>query len=99
MKYLAKKNFATAVMPTGSGKSFLALSEMLDRKDTKMLYIAPNDIILNQIEDYIFEFFGYKDYHTLFPNLTLTTYQDLKDKKRNKLKDKYNDKYAFIILR
>ena len=94
----AKKNFATAVMPTGSGKSFLALSEMLDRKDTKMLYIAPNDIILNQIEDYIFEFFGYKDYHTLFPNLTLTTYQDLKDKKRNKLKDKYNDKYAFIIL-
>ena len=94
----AKKNFATAVMPTGSGKSFLALSEMLDRKDAKMLYIAPNDIILNQIEDYIFEFFGYKDYHTLFPNLTLTTYQDLKDKKRNKLKDKYNDKYTFIIL-
>ena len=94
----AKKNFATAVMPTGSGKSFLALSEMLDRKDAKMLYIAPNDIILNQIEDYIYEFFGYTDYHTLFPNLTLTTYQDLKDKKSNKLKDKYNDKYAFIIL-
>ncbi len=94
----AKKNFATAVMPTGSGKSFLALSEMLDRKDAKMLYIAPNDIILNQIEDYIYEFFGYTDYHTLFPNLTLTTYQDLKDKKNNKLKDKYNDKYAFIIL-
>ena len=93
-----KKNFATAVMPTGSGKSFLALSEMLDRKDAKMLYIAPNDIILNQIEDYIYEFFGYTDYHTLFPNLTLTTYQDLKDKKNNNLKAKYNDKYAFIIL-
>ena len=97
-KILAKKNFATAVMPTGSGKSFLALSEMLDRKDAKMLYIAPNDIILNQIEDYIYEFFGYTDYHTLFPNLTLTTYQDLKDKKSNNLKAKYNDKYAFIIL-
>ena len=95
---LAKKNFAASVMPTGSGKSFLALSEMLDRKDAKMLYIAPNDIILNQIEDYIYEFFGYTDYHTLFPNLTLTTYQDLKDKKTNKLKDKYNDKYDFIIL-
>ena len=94
----AKKNFATAVMPTGSGKSFLALSEMLERKDVKMLYIAPNDIILNQIEDYIYEFFGYTDYHTLFPNLTLTTYQDLKDKKNNNLKAKYNDKYAFIIL-
>ena len=94
----AKKNFATAVMPTGSGKSFLALSEMLDRKDAKMLYIAPNDIILKQIEDYIYEFFGYTDYHTLFPNLTLTTYQDLKDKKTNKLKDKYNGKYDFIIL-
>ena len=95
---LAKKNFAVSVMPTGSGKSFLALSEMLDRKDAKMLYIAPNDIILNQIEEYIYEFFGYTDYHTLFPNLTLTTYQDLKDKKTNKLKDKYNDKYDFIIL-
>ena len=95
---LAKKNFATAVMPTGSGKSFLALSEMLDRKDAKMLYIAPNDIILNQIEDYIYEFFGYTDYHTLFPNLTLTTYQDLKDQKQNKLKEKYNNKYDFIIL-
>ena len=94
----AKKNFATAVMPTGSGKSFLALSEMLDRKDAKMLYIAPNDIILNQIEDYIYEFFGYTDYHTLFPNLTLTTYQDLKDQKQNKLKEKYNSKYDFIIL-
>ena len=97
-KILAKKNFATAVMPTGSGKSFLALSEMLDRKDAKMLYIAPNDIILNQLEDYIYEFFGYTGYHILFPNLTLTTYQDLKDKKTNKLKDKYNDQYAFIIL-
>ena len=94
----AKKNFATAVMPTGSGKSFLALSEMLNRKDAKMLYIAPNDIILNQIEDYIYEFFGYTDYHTLFPNLTLTTYQDLKDQKTNHLKAKYNVKYDFIIL-
>ena len=94
----AKKNFATAVMPTGSGKSFLAIKEMLNYKDDKMLYIAPNDIILNQIEDYIYEFFGYTDYHTLFPNLTLTTYQDLKDQKTNHLKAKYNGKYDFIIL-
>ena len=94
----ARKNFATAVMPTGSGKSFLALAEMLERKNDKMLYIAPNDIILNQIEDYIYEFFGYKDYHTLFPNLTLTTYQDLKNQKQNRLKEKYNSKYDFIIL-
>ena len=97
-KVFAKKNFATAVMPTGSGKSFLALSEMLDRKSQKKLYLAPNDIILQQIQDYVYEFFDYKDYHTLFPNLTLTTYQDLKDQKHNKLKEKYNDKYDFIIL-
>ena len=97
-KIFAKKNFATAVMPTGSGKSFLAIAEMLNHRNDAMLYIAPNDIILNQIEDYIYEFFGYKDYHTLFPNLTLTTYQDLKDQKQNKLKEKYNSKYDFIIL-
>ena len=39
-KILAKKNFATAVMPTGSGKSFLALSEMLDLKMLKC-FILP----------------------------------------------------------
>ena len=55
---------------------------------TKMLYIAPNDIILDQIEDYIYEFFGYMDYHTLFPNLTLTTYQDLKDQENKSFKSK-----------
>ena len=92
------KSFAVSVMPTGSGKSFLALAEMLNHKLEKMLYIAPNVIILSQIEDYIYEFFGYSDYHTLFPNLTLTTYQDLKAKKPNKLKDKYSGKYDFIIL-
>ncbi len=97
-KIFTKKNFATAVMPTGSGKSFLAIKEMLNHKNDAMLYIAPNDIILNQIEDYIYEFFGYTDYHTLFSNLTLTTYQDLKDQKQNKLKEKYNNKYDFIIL-
>lgn len=94
----AKKNFAAAVMPTGSGKSFLALSEMLDRKDAKMLYLAPNDIILQQIQDYVYEFFGYKDYHTLFPNLTLATFQDLIDPKTNKLKEKYSGQYSFIVI-
>ena len=94
----AKKNFAAAVMPTGSGKSFLALSEMLDRKDAKTLYLAPNDIILQQIQDYVYEFFGYKDYHTLFPNLTLATFQDLIDPKTNKLKEKYSGQYSFIVI-
>lgn len=42
-------NFYAAIMPTGSGKSFLSLAKMLENRNAKMLYLAPNDIILNQL--------------------------------------------------
>ena len=102
-KAFASRNFTTAIMPTGSGKSFLALAEMLDHKNENILYIAPNKIILDQIEYYISKYlseqgYTYNDYHTVFPNLSLVTYQDLKDFKTDNLKEKYADKYDFIIL-
>lgn len=92
------RSFAAAVMPTGLGKSFVALYEMLQRRDKKILYLAPNDIILGQIKHYVKMLYGYNDYHTLFNNLTLATYQDLKDSNNKDLKEKYNAEYDFIIL-
>ena len=102
-KAFASRNFTTAIMPTGSGKSFLALAKMLDHKNENILYIAPNKIILDQIEYYISKYlseqgYTYNDYHTVFPNLSLVTYQDLKDFKTDSLKEKYAGKYDFIIL-
>lgn len=92
------KSFAAAVMPTGLGKSFVALYEMLQQRDKKILYLAPNDIILGQIKHYVKMLYGYNDYHTLFNNLILATYQDLKNSNNKDLKEKYNTEYDFIIL-
>ena len=97
-KLYQERSFAIAVMPTGLGKSFVALYEMLQRRDKKILYLAPNDIILGQIKHYVKMLYGYNDYHTLFNNLTLATYQDLKDSNNKDLKEKYNTEYDFIIL-
>jgi len=100
--------FSAAILPTGGGKSFVALSEMLKFKDRQMIYVAPNDIILNQIEDYIVEYIRGKKgtfgkYNSIkerrkiikevFPNLILTTYQKI-----NVTKSLREKKYDLIIL-
>lgn len=100
--------FSAAILPTGGGKSFVALSEMLKFKDRQIIYIAPNDIILNQIEDYIVEYirgkkgtFGKynsikerkKIINEVFPNLILTTYQKI-----NITKSLREKRYDLIIL-
>ena len=48
-----KKRFAGVVLPTGAGKSFIAISEMLKNKDKNILYFAPQIEILNQVERHI----------------------------------------------
>ena len=45
-KKLNNNRFTSCVMPTGAGKSYVALSKMLDYKDKKIIYLAPNDEIL-----------------------------------------------------
>ena len=52
---LSKRRFASVVMPTGGGKSFVSIAHILEHKDEKMLYLAPDDEILNQMMDYIIE--------------------------------------------
>ena len=98
-------NFYAAIMPTGSGKSFLSLAKMLENRNAKMLYLAPNDIILNQLEDYIIKYiYGSKGTLTkskkqiikeVFPNLKLCTYQLLLSENQDKI---INVTYDLIFL-
>lgn len=46
-------NKATVVIPTGCGKSFIALQLMADNKDKRILFMAPTNAIKNQMYNYI----------------------------------------------
>lgn len=107
-KAYEKHKFCGAILPTGAGKSFVALTEMLKFKNREILYLAPNDTILNQIEDYIVEYIRGKhgtfgNYNSpiqrakiikeIFPNLKLVTYQKL-----NRSSELRKKKYDFIIF-
>ena len=102
---LKEHNFYVAIMPTGSGKSFLSLAKMLENRNAKMLYLAPNDIILNQLEDYIIKYiYGTKGTLTkskkqiikeVFPNLKLCTYQSLLSENQDSI---INNTYDLIFL-
>lgn len=78
---------------------------MLENRNAKMLYLAPNDIILNQLEDYIIKYiYGTKGTLTkskkqiikeVFPNLKLCTYQSLLSENQDSI---INDTYDLIFL-
>lgn len=48
-----KGNKASVVIPTGCGKSFIALQLMADNKDKRILFMAPTNAIKNQMYNYI----------------------------------------------
>ena len=47
------KNFAGVVLPTGAGKSFVAMTKMLDYSNSNIVYFAPNTGINRQIQRHI----------------------------------------------
>lgn len=47
------KRFAGVVLPTGAGKSFVAMTEMLKNQNGNIIYIAPQQEILNQVQRHI----------------------------------------------
>ena len=85
------KKFAQVILPTGSGKSFVALAQMIkyanEHPEEKMLYMAPQDEIISQIKNYIVKYVhGKKDtvgktedeiIAEVFPNIEFTTYPNL----------------------
>ena len=100
------KKFASVVLPTGGGKSFVALTELMEHKDDKMLYLAPSNEILEQMKDYVIEYvhglqgtLGKKSKEEIiaevFPNITFETYPGLLAKKG---KEVIKQEYGFIVL-
>ena len=117
-KTLKQRRYTSAIIPTGTGKSYISLYELHLHKDEELLYVAPNKEILNQLKRIIIEVYNPEKHagesnndlvKKVFPNLTLTTYQDMQDKieedkvfkeygfKEKILKKEYQKKYNFII--
>lgn len=106
-KILENHRFASVILPTGAGKTFVEIAEMLKDKynGQKVLCLAPSNEILWQMQDYLVEYvIGRKGslgktnaeiVKERFPNLDLWTYSALKSKGANVLK---NSKYGLIFL-
>ena len=108
-KIFEDKKFAQVILPTGAGKSFVALAQMQkyvqEHPNEKMLYLAPQDEILNQIKKYIVNHVHEKKgtvgktedeiISEIFPNITFETYSGLLAKRCQKV---VKDQYGMIIL-
>ena len=105
--YSDNRRFAGVVLPTGGGKSFIAMSLMLEQKDKNIVYIAPQINILRNFKKTIVKYVAGKDpagmddkeldviVQYCFPHLKLYTYQGIDKDDEEKLK-KYDA--DFIIL-
>ena len=101
--------FAQVILPTGAGKSFVALTQMQqyakEHPNEKMLYLAPQDEILNQIKSYIVKYVhgeqgtvGKKEDEIIaevFPNITFETYSGLLAKRGQEV---IKEQYGMIVL-
>ncbi|MBO6243072.1 MAG: DEAD/DEAH box helicase family protein, partial [Clostridia bacterium] len=108
-KIFEDKKFAQVILPTGAGKSFVALAQMqkyaVEHPNEKMLYLAPQDEILNQIKNYIVKYLhgkqetvGKKEDEIIaeiFPNITFETYSGLLAKKGQ---EAIKEQYGMIVL-
>ena len=112
-KTFFEKDYTSVILPTGTGKSYVALAEMhhfetklsrlQENRHAKILYLAPNNYILSQLERIIST--NYRNnfldndkniIKKVFPNLTLSTYSYLASGKD--AKDIINDEYDLIIF-
>ena len=108
-KIFEDHKFAQVILPTGAGKSFVALAQMqqyaLEHPNEKMLYLAPQDEILNQIKSYIVKYMHGKQgtvgktedeiIAEIFPNITFETYSGLLAKRGQEV---VKDQYGIIVL-
>ena len=102
---LEESRFASVILPTGGGKSFVGLDQLMKHKDEKMLYLAPQNEILEQMKDYIMKYIHgpvntlgkSKDeiVANIFQNIKFTTYPSLLSKEGEEV---LKEQYDFIIL-
>ena len=50
-----KERFASVILPTGGGKSYVSIAQLMENPDRKMLYLAPQNEILEQMKSIIIE--------------------------------------------
>ena len=53
---LQENRFASVILPTGGGKSFVALSQLMEHQNEEILYLAPQNEILEQMKDYVIKY-------------------------------------------
>ena len=109
-KIFETHRFASVILPTGAGKSFVAIAELLKMQaqiekgsDEKILYLAPSNEILDQIMKYTEKYVhGQKINKTkeqifkeIFPNIELATYSSLLQKSDEELQEKA---CRFVVL-
>ena len=102
---LKDNKFATVILPTGGGKSFVAMDQLLKHQDEEMLYLAPQNEILEQTKNNIIKYIHgpqntigkTKDeiIADVFPNLKFSTYPRLLAREGKEIIDK---KYGFVVL-
>lgn len=98
-----ERKFAQVILPTGAGKSFVALAQMKQYSTEKILYLAPQDEILNQIKrDILVNICGCRDSIDAdkiiagrFPYIKFETYPGLIAKRGKEIVD---DQYGMIVL-
>ena len=54
--YSKNQRFAGVKLPTGAGKSFVAMAEMMRRTNQNMVYFAPQEEILSQVQRHIVKY-------------------------------------------
>lgn len=96
-------NRAAVVIPTGCGKSFIALKLMEDNRDKNILFLAPTIAIRNQMYNYIAKYIVGEEPNSErpakkiakehFPNLEIRLYQTLL-----KVSDEDMEKYHADII-
>lgn len=48
--------FASVILPTGGGKTFVVLSQLMEHQNEEILYLAPQNEILEQMKDYVIKY-------------------------------------------
>ena len=102
---LKDNRFASVILPTGGGKSFVTISQLLKHQKEEILYLAPQNEILEQMKDYIIKYVHgpvntigrSKDeiIADVFPNLKFSTYSGLLARNGKEI---INKEYGFVVL-
>ncbi len=68
--------YSNIVMPTGCGKTYIALKLIEDNPDKRITYVSPSPVINAQVKSILKQEYG-ENWRKQFPNLKFATYNEL----------------------